>query len=944
MNEGFKALPEYVQRKIDPEAAKKFYGGGSVMDRPLFRQMGGHAAPPMMGMAPPQVNPEQVAQVQGMEDLAMGQGEQLGQAYASEMITNIDAADDAKDLIDAFRGNEKPLEARYAELAGYVGEADANRTPESVLAMVQPTIMMTEEGAVDSGIGELMQALVQDVGMAEGEQMSQGVGELMAMGAGNTPPVNFNQGGPVMVRKLQTGGPLTQPPVASDILSINPFLDRAMQARQNILGTPQERAAQLEEQKRLTQAQMLFDIAQAGLQFAGSTDGRSVAERLANALAESQLAPKIGQRAAQFQQMKDVQKQQDQQLKLSALESAERSLGAAEQREQEIKLRGIDAANDMAKLLQQQSFTAGENQSERDLRTNLANLQIDAARSLKVLEGEIGQEAIAARAAAAKDLADFNNKFRLKLQDDNFNFQERMATSAQEDRLALEDRRAENEVKLTALKFDNSKESLELQNKYQQENLRISSALSLSRDLNKMEVANAYDLAKIADAQTFDLEKTKLIAELDRIKQEDQQAFTAGQAALNRMLTRSEGAKDRTFKEQQDDFNRELQIELKNMGLNDAQAARAQQQAQFMIQTAQAEHRLMQTDEQLSLARAKEIFDQFATNRQLEIDDYKAKAAAAEITNDNNLLDYIVQNAAAYGDGSLADSNTFENRVLKYTKKTKGLDPTTGKQYTTGNTLSAQVLNEIRERSPDLYYQVTGEEPPRQLPPGQTYFNIPQAKGELFNAQGMVIRNHPTFVNSPTTLFKPDVDYKVVIGASRIAPQVRTAIAEGLDEFSDNEGNVYAGEEAANVKQAVSDLDNISIILNQFLTSGREDRVLKSVQDEINKFLARIQPGGVFFKTDADAASAFKALTDQVVLQMEVDRNLLPDYGGTEGAYFGSAKQEGARLRMINAKPLLNELLKFESAFRTRSAPLVRNPASDEDTASDVRALGGKVN
>ena len=78
MNEGFKALPEYVQRKIDPEAAEKFMGGGSVMQRPLFRQMGGPAAPPMMGMAPPQVNPEQVAQVQGMEDLAMSQGEGVG--------------------------------------------------------------------------------------------------------------------------------------------------------------------------------------------------------------------------------------------------------------------------------------------------------------------------------------------------------------------------------------------------------------------------------------------------------------------------------------------------------------------------------------------------------------------------------------------------------------------------------------------------------------------------------------------------------------------------------------------------------------------------------------------------------------------------------------------------------------------------------------------------
>ena len=112
MNKGFQALPEYVQRKIDPEMAKEYYGGGSVMQRPLFRQMGGPAVPPMMGMAPPQVNPEQVAQVQGMEDLAMGQGQELGQAYASEMMTNIDGANDAKGLSDAFRGNEQPLEAR----------------------------------------------------------------------------------------------------------------------------------------------------------------------------------------------------------------------------------------------------------------------------------------------------------------------------------------------------------------------------------------------------------------------------------------------------------------------------------------------------------------------------------------------------------------------------------------------------------------------------------------------------------------------------------------------------------------------------------------------------------------------------------------------------------------------------------------------------------------
>lgn len=312
MNKGFQALPEYVQRKIDPEAAEEFYGGGSVMQRPLFRQMGGPAAPPMMGMAPPQVNPEQVAQVQGMEDLAMGQGEELGQAYASEMITNIDGADDAKGLIDAFRGNEKPLEARYAELAGYVGEADANKTPESVLAMVQPTIMMTEEGAVDSGIGELMQSLVQDVGMAEGEQMSQGVGELMAMGAGNTPPVNFNQGG--AVRHYAPGGA-----VASGAQT---YLPQFQELYSSVLGDPAQRQAQLDEQKRLTQAQMLFDIAQAGLQFAGTTEGNTIAERLANAAAQSQVFPRIGERAAGQLQAKQALDAEKRQMDLAALQSS----------------------------------------------------------------------------------------------------------------------------------------------------------------------------------------------------------------------------------------------------------------------------------------------------------------------------------------------------------------------------------------------------------------------------------------------------------------------------------------------------------------------------------------------------------------------------------------------------------------------------------------------
>ena len=40
---GFSKLPEEVQQKMSPELAKKYNMGGDVLQRPLFRQMGGPA-------------------------------------------------------------------------------------------------------------------------------------------------------------------------------------------------------------------------------------------------------------------------------------------------------------------------------------------------------------------------------------------------------------------------------------------------------------------------------------------------------------------------------------------------------------------------------------------------------------------------------------------------------------------------------------------------------------------------------------------------------------------------------------------------------------------------------------------------------------------------------------------------------------------------------------
>jgi hypothetical protein len=129
------------------------------------------------------------------------------------------------------------MEARYSELASLVGEEDARKTPESVLTLIQPTIMMTEQGAMDSGIGELMRQVTGEIDM-EAEngmptEMGQGVGSLMTAGVGQQPTQNFSLGGPVV--RMGTGG--------------NPRLE---QLSSEILGNYRNIMGDGEDQKKLT--------------------------------------------------------------------------------------------------------------------------------------------------------------------------------------------------------------------------------------------------------------------------------------------------------------------------------------------------------------------------------------------------------------------------------------------------------------------------------------------------------------------------------------------------------------------------------------------------------------------------------------------------------------------------------------------------------------------
>ena len=339
---------------------------------------------------------------------------------ASQSIGDLDNAEDYATVINSIRGEEASIEERYEELAGIVGEEDAAQTPESVLALTQPAIMM---GAVDQGIGGLAQ-----------EEMSEPVQGAMAQGImstvappppaappmdpammGGPPPVNFNQGGLVRrgdnqpVEMMENGGEPGKflPYLLGDRRftagSNTPTLDSMMlqniaksqnqsAARQALspaaaaklptpelsydervlaaakgaearyaaagLGTAAERAAELEEQKNLTQAQMLFDIAGTALAYAapmqGERRGMSPAERLAMAASTTQLLPTIGARAQQQLEAKKVAGKEERALKLAAVQRGETQVDkeiAAEQAETLAKLKKTPTKADRVTLV-----------------------------------------------------------------------------------------------------------------------------------------------------------------------------------------------------------------------------------------------------------------------------------------------------------------------------------------------------------------------------------------------------------------------------------------------------------------------------------------------------------------------------------------------------------------------------------------------------------------
>ena len=257
-------------------------------------------------------------------------------------MDGLDNAEDLESMMNAVRGDQQPIEARRAELAEFVGPDDAQQTPESVLALVQPVMQLA---SVDQGIGSLAAEEMMDTPvegpMAEGIMSTVNMAPEMPMEVGNQPPVNFRQGGAVQYFADANPQRVVLPVnMAQNSLNIPqvPTLTSAFEDRlplyKKLAGDPTKLdASLLKEQQDLTKAQMYFDIANTALAFAtpGSRQ-MSPAERLAEAARETQLLDKIGARSQQVQDLKREQdrarRSQEFNLNVAALGAAEKDVAA----------------------------------------------------------------------------------------------------------------------------------------------------------------------------------------------------------------------------------------------------------------------------------------------------------------------------------------------------------------------------------------------------------------------------------------------------------------------------------------------------------------------------------------------------------------------------------------------------------------------------------------
>jgi len=565
-----------------------------------------------------------------MEDAVMG---------AAEGIGALDAAQDYEQAINSVRGDQMPIEARYEELASFVGPEDAAQTPESVLALVQPVLEMAE---IDQGIGSIApEAMGGDAPMTPemaGGIMSN-VPEAVPM---EGPPENFNQGGVArlkndQIRYYADGGPVFNFRKGGDPADaeLRAELDKRLGLFQELgLGSESDRARALENQRRASKSGMLFDIADAALRFAGTPvrPGMSVASTAAESLAASKLFPRISQRADAITDFEQKQLSDKRTLNLAALTQSETSLAAKKASEASLAKEKLNNAAELLQLREKLSAEEKAAKTGQKYALELAREKGRLAQALEDIKGDNSDRAITLRAKLEAEIEKTKNDWRVNAVQTDFDNSKKLLGLKTTEDLVIVEQNFENSLKTLDQQLKNDLTKIDAGQK---------------NELERMKVKDEYDLNKLNLTQQNNLALNEQRAGLETIARKDAQAFTAKENVLRRAFEKAAAGDEATLKlrlqQRGFDANKDaaaydaaLRKELSQMGISaDIDAAKFEADLRRELKEmdfSQAEidreiNKVQQafeneiTTEKLTLEKAKQVLDENYKMRSIALDE-----------------------------------------------------------------------------------------------------------------------------------------------------------------------------------------------------------------------------------------------------------------------------------------------------------------------------------
>ena len=796
---------------------------------------------------------------------------------ASENFGALDDAQNYEEVIDSIRGDALPIEQRYQELAQFVGPQDAQQTPESVLAMVQPVIQMA---AVDGGIGGLAS---NEMNAEVSGPMAEGIMSTIAMEGGEEPPVNFSQGGDARrntqdVRYYADGGPIQyfapeNPRVVQPNALNRDDLYAQAQARYQGAAGFQDQQTQFDERKNLTQSQMLFDIAGAGLALAGGDGSKSFAQNLADAAQNTQLFDKLSARTASLADYKDSQAKERRDINLAALKSSEdefRAISAAEvASKNEMKKLNRTNAFRLLVLNKEQTFNKGQNETNRDHALKLADKRGEYQLQLQNLQNDNSTEGIKLRGDLQKELANINNQANSALAGDKFDQQMKIRNLNSADQFGQ-------------------------------------IALNHSNALDRLGKTEANELNRIQLNQDFTIERDNHLAGIAAAAAENNQVYQAYQNSLKRLQT-WEVTK----------FNAELSKELQKAGFDEAAIDRE-------IKSAQQTFANNVTEDQLNLQNYIAATDTQYKLQKLAID--KAAASAIKLDNKGDVLSYISNEARieAYARNELGENTSLYETVLTdfYRDKVGSWD---GESYvmTPAPKLTDKLLKAIEQRqnnglSTPTFSGDVGTD--GKVVKEEIVFDVknpPDFNGDptawrkaLFSGPNKSLQlDSALWASVPTNIASEDVDYTQPVGLSAIPKKVQSFFENTAFElgFTDSisQGTIKFSEGQK----------DLTVLANRVLlgiTNMSSDRVLKSVVDEIQKEVENLKPG--IFQYSSDTGATLNAIASQLSTNIQNIAKALPEYEGTVGDR-NKASINKNRAAMDESISLLAEVLKVRDNF-----------------------------